>query len=211
MSAPPTPAVIPHAPHVSGARPMSTLKMAWIPEEALAYPGWVSAGRRLGEFGRRNQWWIGDWIRYGNTRWGEKYVEAAKITGYDGKSLRNMAYVASRFALSRRRDNLNWSHHAELAGLSQDDQDHWLERATRDRLSVADLRDLLGALRRLAKAEAARDTAAEGDATEIVGEVERGSPRSTSNSTSPSATEVASTDAFICPNCGATLPYAAAT
>jgi hypothetical protein len=189
---------------------MPTLKMAWIPDEALDYPGWVSAGRRLGEFGRRNQWWIGDWIRYGNTRWGEKYVDAAKITGYDGKSLRNMAYVASRFDLSRRRDNLNWSHHAELAGLSQDEQDQWLERATHDRLSVADLRDLLGALRRLAKAEAALDTAPVSDATEIVGEAERRSPRRTLNATTPSTTEVASADALICPNCGATLPYAAA-
>jgi hypothetical protein len=114
--------------------------VAWVPNGDLDHPGWIAQGRRLGSIGRCSQWWVGDWLRYGSTRWGEKYAEAAKITGYDPKSLRNIAYIASRYELSRRRDNLSWSHHAELAMLDPAEQDEWLDRASQDRLSVSDLR-----------------------------------------------------------------------
>jgi len=89
---------------------------------------------------RVSNWWVGDWLQYGAARWGEKYAEAARITGYDVKTLRNIAYVARRFDLSRRRDKLTWSHHAEVAVLDHEEQDRWLDRVVADRLSVADLR-----------------------------------------------------------------------
>jgi hypothetical protein len=118
----------------------SLARVAWTPKSDLDYRGWVAAGHRLGAIGRGSQWWIGDWIRYGASRWGEKYAEAARITGYDPHTLRNMAYVASRFDLSLRRDNLTWSHHALLVSLDHREQNYWLDRAGHDRLSVADLR-----------------------------------------------------------------------
>jgi hypothetical protein len=122
--------------------------VSWMPVSSMAYPEWVAAGRRIGAMGRASNWWVGDWIRYGTERWGEKYLAAARMTGYDVHSLRNMAYVASRFELSLRRDNLTWSHHALLAALAQDEQIHWLDRATAERLSVADLRTELRASQR---------------------------------------------------------------
>ena len=115
-------------------------KVAWTPPGDLAHPEWLATGRRLGTFGRCSQWWIGDWVRYGASKWGEKYTEAARITGYDGSSLRNMAWVASRFDVSLRNDKLSWSHHALLAPLDLDKQAYWLARSVEDRLSVADLR-----------------------------------------------------------------------
>jgi len=60
----------------------------------------------------------------------------------------NMVHVASRFEVSRRRKNLSWSHHETVASLEPDQQDHWLDRAVADRLSVADLRLELRASRR---------------------------------------------------------------
>lgn len=116
------------------------LALGWDPPERLDRAAWLAIGISLAEFGRVNNWWVGDWIRYGTARWGEKYVEAARITGLDGKTLRNIAYVASRFDLSRRRDKLTWSHHAEVAALPPDRQEEWLERALTLRLSPGDLR-----------------------------------------------------------------------
>jgi hypothetical protein len=52
----------------------------------------------------------------------------------------NMVYVASRFEISRRRENLSWSHHAALAALEPTQQDHWLDLAEENRLSVRCLR-----------------------------------------------------------------------
>jgi len=115
-------------------------KVAWVPPSDLGQAEWLSAGRRLGAIGRCSQWWIGDWIRYGTARWGEKYVEAARVTGYDVASLRNMAWVAAQFDLSLRSDKLSWSHHVLLAPLSGDEQRYWIEKAADERLSVSDLR-----------------------------------------------------------------------
>jgi hypothetical protein len=121
-------------------------KIAWAPQRDLDHSGWLATGRRLGAIGRCSQWWIGDWVRYGAARWGEKYAEAARVTGYDVANLRNMAWVASRFDLSLRNDKLTWSHHVLLAPLEVDEQRRWLRRASEDQLSVADLRvELLAA------------------------------------------------------------------
>jgi len=97
--------------------------------------------------GRASSWWIGDWVRYGTARYGDRYAKAAQLTGYDVQSLMNMAYVAGRFSVSRRRERLSFSHHAELAALPQDDQELWLDRAEAGLLSVRTLRAELRAVR----------------------------------------------------------------
>jgi hypothetical protein len=128
-------------PRDTGRRPDSGIsKVAWQPPSDLGQEEWLSTGRRLGAIGRCSQWWIGDWIRYGTSRWGEKYVEAARVTGYDVASLRNMAWVAAQFDSSLRSDKLSWSHHVLLAPLTADEQRVWIERAIEERFSVADLR-----------------------------------------------------------------------
>jgi hypothetical protein len=142
-------------------RSASTMsKVAWIPQSDLDQAEWLATGRRLGTIGRCGQWWIGDWIRYGASRWGEKYAEAARVTGYDVASLRNMAWVASQFDLSLRSDKLTWSHHVLLAPLEAEEQRHWLDRAHEERLSVADLRIELRATRGGAEKAASSDPAA---------------------------------------------------
>jgi hypothetical protein len=133
-----------------------------------------------------NNWWVGDWIRYGSAHWGEKYAEAARVTGLDAKTLRNIAYVASRFDLSRRRDNLSWTHHAELAALVPDQQDEWLDRALLLRLSPGDLRIELRAAQRPLRS---------------AGEAER-------ISIDALAGDTADDDSFACPHCGGVIALA---
>jgi len=152
-------------------------KIAWAPQRDLGHSDWLATGRRLGAIGRCSQWWIGDWVRYGTSRWGEKYAEAARVTGYDVASLRNMAWVASRFDLSLRNDKLTWSHHVLVAPLEPDEQREWLRRASEERLSVADLRLELRALR-------------EGDSKASEGAIAAAEDRG---------------DAAVCPHCGHTL------
>lgn len=120
--------------------PSSPSLVAWIPSSEIDYREWAAVGQRLGGIGRCSQWWIGDWVRYGSARWGERYAVAARITGYDAHSLRNMVWISSRFEPSRRRDNLTWSHHASVATLEPYEQDRWLDRAATEKFSVSDLR-----------------------------------------------------------------------
>lgn len=153
----------------AGRRPANGIsKVAWRPQGDLGQAEWLATGRRLGAIGRCSQWWIGDWIRYGTRRWGERYAEAARVTGYDVASLRNMAWVASRFDLSLRSDKLSWSHHVLLAPLAQEEQRHWIERAASERLSVADLRiELRSREHRGRRGKAAASAESKGQGAEV--------------------------------------------
>jgi hypothetical protein len=136
--------------------------VSWSAELNLALEEWVGQGRRLGAIARGAHWWIGDWLRFGNAKFGERYVRAAKITGYEPQTLMNMAYVASRFPVSRRREKLSWSHHAEVAALDADDQDQWLDRAESERLSKRCLRAELRHAQARSKRELPEETSSNG-------------------------------------------------
>ncbi len=123
-------------------------RTAWVPRGDLRLMEWVEHGRRLGVIGRGVGWWIGDWLRYGNLKFGERYVRAAKITGYDVQTLMNMVYVASAYAVQDRRESLSFSHHAELAALDPEERAKWLDLAEADRLSVRCLREEMRRARR---------------------------------------------------------------
>jgi hypothetical protein len=55
--------------------------------------------------------------------------ESAEKIGVEYQTCRNLAWVAGEVELSRRRDNLSFSHHAEIADLPPAKQDKWLARA----------------------------------------------------------------------------------
>lgn len=127
------------SPYLNGA----LTPTSWLPNRELGVGEWVDHGRRLGGIGRGLGWWIGDWVRYGNMRFGERYVRASRITGYDVQTLMNMVYVASAYEASQRHDKLSWSHHAELTALEPAERERWLDFAERNRLSVRCLREEL--------------------------------------------------------------------
>lgn len=141
-----------------GARPAS--RLGWDPKRDLKLEEWLQHGRGLGFVGRVSGWWIGDWVNYGNAKYGEKYTRAARVTGYDAQTLMNMAYVASRFEVSRRRETLSWSHHAEVAALDPAEQDEWLEKAAEERMSVRCLRQAIRTDRRARSGRGAARAAA---------------------------------------------------
>ena len=170
--------------------------VSWMPTETLDVDRWVEFGRRLGVLGRGVAWWLGDWLNYGNAHYGEKYARAAHITGYDSQTLMNMAYVASRFDASRRRQALSWSHHAEVAALDDADQDYWLDLAERERLAVHCLRlELRSAGRGARGLDSRRSTGSRGTAGQIG--INSGEDQVTGES------------GVICPSCGE--PFQAAS
>lgn len=122
------------------SEPRELTPVSWSPRGRIPQRSWIECGRRFSYMGRSSQWWIGDWVRFGEAAYGAKYREASKITRYDIQTLMNMVYVASRFEVSRRRETLAWSHHAELAALEPESQDRWLDRCEAERFSVHDLR-----------------------------------------------------------------------
>jgi hypothetical protein len=58
-------------------------------------------------------------------------VQAIENTSLDYQTLRNYAWIANKVAISRRRNSLSFGHHAEVAALTETEQDEWLTRAER--------------------------------------------------------------------------------
>jgi hypothetical protein len=120
----------------------------------LDFAEWQRLGRRVALVADSASWWIGDWLVFGQHHFPGRYRAAGIATGLDYQTLRNYAWVVSRFAPSRRRDTLSFGHHAEVASLSEDDQDAWLRRALVERWSRNELRRRLRAARTGARDEA---------------------------------------------------------
>lgn len=106
----------------------------------LSFEQWHAVGQTLFEISRAWQWWVGDWINYGERRYGETYVQAIEVTGKEYDTLRSAAYVAHQIESVRRRTNLSWSHHRTVAALPAAEQDKWLATAEEERLSCTSLR-----------------------------------------------------------------------
>ena len=107
----------------------------------MAYEDWEVVGQRLRMFEGAVQWCIGDWLNYGERAYGEKYAQAVDVSGRKYQTVANEAWVAGRVELSRRRESLSWSHHAEVASLERDEQDSLLTEAESRGWNQKQLRD----------------------------------------------------------------------
>lgn len=103
----------------------------------LDYHDWRRVGQKLLACNDSVQFWIGDWINYGEANYGDKYAEALAMFGteergqygYEEHTLHNFASVAKRVESSRRREKLSWSHHEIVAALPPDKQSELLKEA----------------------------------------------------------------------------------
>jgi hypothetical protein len=101
---------------------------------------WKGVGTRIAAYSDAASWWLGDWLAFGQAKYGRRYKEGVALTGLEYQTLRNYAVVARRFDVSRRRDDLSFQHHAEVCALTDDAQDLWLDLAASKRWSKAELR-----------------------------------------------------------------------
>lgn len=95
----------------------------------LSFDAWQDIGRDLQRANRAILWWVGDWCNYGEHQYGEVYSQALEATPYAIQSLMNAASVARRFTISRRRENLGFALHAEVAYLDPESADALLDKA----------------------------------------------------------------------------------
>ena len=99
--------------------------------QAVSFGKWELAGLKIARIQDSSAWCLGDWLVFGQSQYKDRYRQAIDAAGLDYKTLRNYAWVARRFEIHRRREGLTFQHHAEVAGLPQDDQDRWLDEAER--------------------------------------------------------------------------------
>jgi hypothetical protein len=132
--------------------------------ERLTFDKWLSIGSQLSDVCTSSAWCLGDWLVYGEEAYAGRYRDAIEQTSLDYQTRRNYAWVVKRFPLSRRRDTLSFGHHAEVASLSEPEQDFWLRKAEEFGWSVKRLRREVrtSLAERLAREECTRLGDAEG-------------------------------------------------
>lgn len=97
----------------------------------LSIASWCQVGERIQTVVDSSAWWIGDWLVYGQTHYVGRYRRAMEGTSLHYQTLRNYAWVARKFEPGRRRKELTFHHHMEVAALTKEEQDHWLDFAAR--------------------------------------------------------------------------------
>jgi hypothetical protein len=121
----------------------------------LPFTTWRRLGEQISVIQNASAWWIGDWLSYGERRYGAGYREAMSIFGLEYQTLRNYAWVATKFPLYRRRDGLSFQHHAEVASLTEGQQELWLHQAATSKWSRNELRRHLRVSRQVQRKAAA--------------------------------------------------------
>jgi N6-adenosine-specific RNA methylase IME4 len=125
-------------------------KNSLILNDNITIEEWKELGGQLKKIEGCVQFWIGDWARFGDKKgFTEKYTdskvydELEEITGLERKAIQNIKSITDNIDSSRRREDLSFSHHAEVAKLNPEKQTEFLQKASEEKLSVRELRNLI--------------------------------------------------------------------
>jgi N6-adenosine-specific RNA methylase IME4 len=114
----------------------------------LTFERWKDIGEQLKLAESSVSWWVGDWLAFGEKKYGEMYQEAMDVTGAAYQTLANAKYVSDQIEISRRRENLSFSHHAEVASLEPAIADKLLRDAEKHEWKRKDLRHHITKMKR---------------------------------------------------------------
>lgn len=113
------------------------------PDAPVDFDEWCTYGHRLARHEAEFTFAVGDWLLYGAEHFPDRYMLAAATTGLAQQTLANATSVAKRVPPERRRADLSWSQHAEVAHLPAHDQTRLLNIAADERLNVRELRAVI--------------------------------------------------------------------
>ena len=108
--------------------------------EGLGFDEWAGMSDSLLSIGKSINWWLGDWLNYGERKYGETYAAAVEATGYDEPTLMTIKWVSGAVERSIRIEHLSWSHHRIVASMEPEEQSHWLRLAFERGWSTRELR-----------------------------------------------------------------------
>ena len=81
-------------------------KVGLVFNNGLLFDEWQDIGTRLGKIEGAVHWWIGDWLNYGESKYGETYAQAMDETGFDYGTLADDKWIANQYQISERSENL---------------------------------------------------------------------------------------------------------
>jgi hypothetical protein len=116
----------------------------------LSFGEWERIGEKLQSIHKGILWAIGDWLNYGEHKYGEMYTQAIDATGYSVETLKKAKALGARFQRPQRTE-LSWSHHLTVAYLPPEERTEKLQQAVENHWSK---RELQAAIKRPNRIEA---------------------------------------------------------
>jgi hypothetical protein len=113
--------------------------LAFDPETPLEV--WAPLVVRLIVQSKRLEFALADAINFGELAYADVYDQWVTETGLNKRTLQNYARIGRLVEPARRRANVSFSHHAEVAALPAPDQEALLDAAERAGMTRYDLRD----------------------------------------------------------------------
>ena len=117
--------------------------------EKLSFEEWQEVGKQLQKIHGSIQWWIGDWLNFGERKYGEMYTQAIEETGLDYSTLTTYKSVSGVFESCPRGQNLSWSAHRELASAPEGKRVELLERANEEKMTSREVKEIVRVLKKL--------------------------------------------------------------
>lgn len=113
-------------------------------DKDATYDEWNQIGMVLVRIHNSEPFWIGDWINYGEKKFGETYSEAKAITHLEYGTLAHYKMVATKIPKEERVASVSFSHHRMLSNVEPKERRRLLEMAAKDALSVLELKETAG-------------------------------------------------------------------
>lgn len=112
-----------------------------LPPETMDFDTWAKGFENLKTINSSAQWYIGDWMNFGEAAYGEKYAQALDATDYEVGTLQNFAWVCSKIKPQDRHEALSFTHHKIVATdkLTEEQRIEALDLAEKEGWSTSDL------------------------------------------------------------------------
>lgn len=101
---------------------------------------WEEVGRFIKKAEGSVHFWIGDWLNYGEQKWGEMYSQAMDATEYEYGTLRDDKWLSKSIQLSERSDNLGVGQARLIAPLPEEEKKYWSEEIKKEPIPVRELK-----------------------------------------------------------------------
>jgi len=112
----------------------------------VPYEVWEAYGKGLQRIEGAIQWVIGDWLRFGEFNYGEKYAQATEAwPEHEIDTLKKYQRISISYTYLDRclRRHLSWSHYAEAAPIEEPLRSQLLDEANEKEWSVRDLKQAI--------------------------------------------------------------------
>jgi len=120
--------------------------------EAIGDPSfeqWQECGEFIKKSNGAVHYWIGDWLNYGETHYGETYTQAIDATSFDYQTVANDKWVTNKIEFSLRGENLDIGHAKIIASLPREEMVFWATEINKEPITIKDLKERIKTKRKL--------------------------------------------------------------